>query len=71
MTSTGLAIAAAVAVLAVVVAVVVVILRRRSSSAGPENKPAGWYADPADTSMVRWWDGQAWTTHIQDKPSAP
>jgi hypothetical protein len=25
----------------------------------------GWYADPADVSMVRWWDGVRWTQHAQ------
>lgn len=29
---------------------------------------AGWYADPSDESQVRWWDGEAWTHHTQDKP---
>lgn len=23
--------------------------------------PAGWYPDPADTAMQRWWDGVGWT----------
>lgn len=27
--------------------------------------PAGWYADPADRSLQRWWDGSAWTHHVQ------
>ncbi|MCL1846454.1 MAG: DUF2510 domain-containing protein [Coriobacteriia bacterium] len=28
--------------------------------------PAGWYPDPAgDTSLVRYWDGQAWTAQTQ------
>lgn len=25
--------------------------------------PAGWYADYADPSGLRWWDGQQWTDH--------
>ena len=24
---------------------------------------AGWYADPADVSQIRFWDGQTWTKH--------
>jgi hypothetical protein len=26
--------------------------------------PAGWYADPADSAQLRWWDGQQWTEHV-------
>ncbi|MBO0820415.1 MAG: DUF2510 domain-containing protein [Nocardiopsaceae bacterium] len=29
--------------------------------------PANWYPDPGDASQVRWWDGQAWTTHTQPR----
>jgi hypothetical protein len=25
---------------------------------------AGWYADPADPSMLRYWDGTAWSPHV-------
>lgn len=31
-------------------------------SAGP---PAGWYADPVDPQVFRWWDGTKWTEHQQ------
>lgn len=27
------------------------------------NTPAGWYADPTDSSQTRWWDGTEWTDH--------
>lgn len=30
--------------------------------------PAGWYEDPSDASLVRWWNGIAWTDHTQPKP---
>lgn len=30
----------------------------------------GWYADPTDTSRVRWWDGLQWTEHWQPAPAA-
>jgi hypothetical protein len=30
----------------------------------------GWYADPQDPSMLRWWDGAGWTMHTHD-PSTP
>ncbi len=33
--------------------------------------PAGWYPDPAgDPSLVRYWDGEAWTNETQPSPSA-
>ncbi|MFE4196543.1 DUF2510 domain-containing protein [Paenarthrobacter sp. NPDC056912] len=30
--------------------------------------PPGWYPDPSDPRLVRWWDGVAWTAH-QGPPS--
>lgn len=30
---------------------------------------AGWYADPADATQLRWWNGGGWTTDV--RPSAP
>ena len=32
---------------------------------------AGWYADPADSAWVRWWDGTAWSSDAQLADSAP
>lgn len=26
--------------------------------------PAGWYPDPADPSLLRYWDGEAWSPHV-------
>src|SRR5262245_44643683 len=26
---------------------------------------AGWYADPNDASLERWWDGVAWTNDVR------
>lgn len=28
----------------------------------------GWYDDPSDPRMLRWWDGSAWTEHAQPAP---
>src|SRR5687767_1276364 len=30
---------------------------------------AGWYPDPSDPTMQRWWDGAGWTDHAQ--PATP
>mgnify|MGYP001553846043 CR=1 FL=1 len=27
--------------------------------------PPGWYADPSGGDGQRWWDGSAWTSHVQ------
>ncbi|WP_217375671.1 DUF4041 domain-containing protein [Paenarthrobacter ureafaciens] len=27
--------------------------------------PAGWYTDPQEASLVRYWDGLRWTQHVQ------
>ena len=31
--------------------------------------PAGWYADPANAAVHRWWDGAQWTVHAQPAPT--
>ncbi|MEO7373742.1 MAG: DUF2510 domain-containing protein [Terrimesophilobacter sp.] len=33
----------------------------------------GWYEDPQDAKLVRWWDGTRWTEHSHDRApqSAP
>lgn len=31
---------------------------------------AGWYDDPQDDKSVRYWDGQNWTKHKSDRPTA-
>lgn len=28
------------------------------------NVQPGWIPDPSDSSTLRWWDGQQWTTHV-------
>lgn len=31
----------------------------------------GWYPDPQNPALVRWWDGSAWTAQTQPNPNAP
>jgi hypothetical protein len=31
----------------------------------PQVLPAGWYPDTQNASLVRWWDGAAWTDKTQ------
>ena len=35
----------------------------------PSGPPAGWYANPENPQQTRWWDGTAWTEHIQTTTS--
>lgn len=30
--------------------------------------PAGWYDDPSNVALVRFWDGSRWTSHDAAKP---
>ena len=32
--------------------------------------PAGWYTDPREPAVVRWWTGEEWTEHVQFRPGA-
>jgi len=54
---------------ALVVAIVMVGVRISSRSA-TSGTPAGWYPVPEQPSRRRWWDGQRWTDHYTDLPSA-
>ena len=33
--------------------------------------PSGWYADPSDPLILRYWDGAAWTSHISPGMAQP
>lgn len=33
--------------------------------------PAGWYPEPGNAGVMRWWDGQAWTGHVQPAEPQP
>ncbi|RIJ52004.1 DUF2510 domain-containing protein [Clavibacter lycopersici] len=41
-----------------------------TDSTGTPSTPAGWYADPAGSDRLRWWDGTRWTDHLADAPAA-
>ncbi|MFT3851620.1 MAG: DUF2510 domain-containing protein [Ilumatobacteraceae bacterium] len=30
--------------------------------------PPGWFPDPQNPAMLRWWDGRVWTEHRQPPP---
>jgi S1-C subfamily serine protease len=32
---------------------------------------AGWYPDPYDPALLRWWDGYRWTAYVAPVPVAP
>ena len=34
------------------------------------NPVQGWYADPAGTDQLRWWDGTQWTDRYQAAPAS-
>jgi len=36
------------------------------SNVTPGAIPAGWYADPAGSTKMRWWDGTQWTESFQE-----
>ena len=38
-------------------------------TAAPASSGAGWFPDPQDPTLVRWWDGQSWTD--QARPNTP
>ena len=40
-----------------------------AQDAGQGGLVAGWYEDPGDPAMVRWWDGGGWTAHTRPRPS--
>jgi hypothetical protein len=36
-----------------------------------EQAPEGWYPDPHDPQRLRWWDGGAWTEHVEEAAALP
>ena len=41
------------------------------SAEGVMSVTAGWYADPQEGRLLRWWDGAAWTVHRQQRLVGP
>ena len=33
--------------------------------------PQGWYPDPSQPGLLRWWDGQAWSAQTQPSTTGP
>jgi len=44
------------------------IVTNTQGAGGPQ---AGWYADPAGSSQLRWWDGTQWTAYLQAAAQQP
>lgn len=44
-----------------------------ASQSSDQKPPAGWYADPENSALRRWWDGDQWTTDTRavEVASAP
>lgn len=40
-----------------------VIAADETATAGAASNPAGWYPDPQESSLQRYWDGSQWTTN--------
>ena len=40
-------------------------------AAKPETTPAGWYPDPGNPTVMRWFDGAQWTSHVQATNQPP
>jgi hypothetical protein len=36
-----------------------------AAAVAPPGPPAGWYPDPGGAATQRWWDGSAWSDHVQ------
>lgn len=43
--------------------------RNTAAMTDPSRPPAGWYPDPADVSLLRWWDGTRWTDDRAARPA--
>jgi hypothetical protein len=45
--------------------------REASMTSTPPLPPQGWYPDPNQPGLLRWWDGQAWTAQTQPTSAPP
>ncbi|MFI6998905.1 DUF2510 domain-containing protein [Nocardia sp. NPDC050175] len=63
----GLLLVVAIVLIIVIASVIVVAVKSGSRPATPPVSSPGWYPDPADPRIVRWFDGYRWTDQTQQR----
>lgn len=41
------------------------------SDATVEHPTTGWHPDPMGDPILRWWDGEQWTSGVRELPESP
>ncbi|MEU7141233.1 DUF2510 domain-containing protein [Nocardia sp. NPDC046473] len=63
----GLLLVVTIVLIIVIASVIVVAGKSRPRPAVPPISGPGWYPDPADPRIVRWFDGYRWTDQTQQR----
>ena len=45
--------------------------RERATGTAPSTQPPGWYADPWNRALYRYWDGYRWEERTRNDPVEP
>lgn len=56
-------------VVGVVISLLVGAVKRSANN--PPTTPAGWYPDPHDATVLRYFDGGTWTQHTTPRQTGP